>query len=74
MTGVQTCALPICNFLRLLCIIIAAEMGGQASGNYVHESSIFSLIPYLPAIGGLIFLTRWLEKKFPEARPSEAKP
>ena len=69
-------ALPLSvlgNFLRLLCIIIAAEMGGQASGNYVHESSLFSIVPYIPAIGGLIFLTRWLEKKFPEAKPSEAK-
>ena len=64
-------ALPLSvlgNFIRLLCIIIAAEIGGQSSGNYVHESSIFSLIPYIPAIGGLIFIGRWLEKKFGEEK------
>jgi exosortase len=50
------------NLARLLCIIVAAEFGGQSAGNYVHASSIFSLIPYLPAIGGLMYLGRWLEK------------
>ena len=60
-------ALPLSvlgNFIRLFCIILAAEMGGQSVGNYVHESSVFSLIPYVPAIGGLIFIGRWLEKKY----------
>ena len=33
---------------------MAAELGGQEAGNYVHESSIFSLVPYLPAIIGLL--------------------
>jgi exosortase len=58
-------ALPLSvlgNLARLLCIIFAAEIGGQSAGNYIHESSIFSLVPYLPAIGGLLFLGRWLEK------------
>jgi len=31
-----------------------AEIGGQKWGNYVHESGIFSLVPYLPAIIGLL--------------------
>jgi len=59
-------ALPLSvlgNLARMLCIIFAAEFGGQSVGNYVHESSIFSMIPYIPAIGGLLLVGRWLEKK-----------
>jgi len=59
-------ALPLSvlgNLMRMLCIIFAAEIGGQATGNYVHESSIFSMIPYIPAIAGLVLAGRWLEKK-----------
>jgi exosortase/archaeosortase family protein len=51
------------NLARMLCIIMAAELGGQETGNYVHESSIFSLIPYLPAIAGLLLLGRWMERR-----------
>jgi len=54
------------NLLRMLCIIIAAEVGGQETGNYVHEGGpfgIISLIPYVPAIWGLIWAGNWLKKK-----------
>jgi exosortase len=51
------------NFARMLLIIMAAELGGQEAGNYIHESSIFSLIPYLPAIIGL-FAMGWLMEKW----------
>ena len=51
------------NLARMLFIIMAAEIGGQTWGNYVHESSIFSLIPYLPAIIGLLVIGRWMEKR-----------
>jgi exosortase/archaeosortase family protein len=53
------------NLARMLFIITAAEIGGQKWGNYVHESSIFSLIPYLPAIIGLLAIGRWMEKRQP---------
>ena len=53
------------NLARMLFIITAAEIGGQKWGNYVHESSIFSLIPYLPAIIGLLVIGRWMEKRQP---------
>ena len=62
-------ALPLSilgNFTRLMCVIFAAEFGGQATGNYVHENWFFSLVPYLPAIAGLLLAGRWLEKT-PEA-------
>jgi hypothetical protein len=29
----------------------------------VHESSIFSMIPYIPAIVGLVLAGRWLAEK-----------
>jgi exosortase len=54
------------NLVRMLCIIIAAEMGGQEWGNYVHEGGpfgIISLLPYVPAIVGLLWIGRWLETK-----------
>lgn len=59
-------ALPLSvigNFTRLMCIIFAAEFGGQSAGNFVHENGFFSLVPYLPAIGGLLLAGRWLERK-----------
>ncbi len=51
------------NLLRMLLIIVAAVMGGQSWGNYVHENTLISLVPYLPAFLGLLFIGRWLEKK-----------
>lgn len=50
------------NLVRMLFIIIAAEMGGQRWGNYVHESTLISLVPYVPAIIGLLLVGRWMEK------------
>ncbi len=52
------------NFLRLLLIIIASEMGGQKWGNFVHENFLFSLVPYLPAFFGVFWVGNWIEKKW----------
>jgi exosortase len=49
------------NLVRMLLIILAAEMGGQAYGNFVHENTIFSLVPYVPAFAGLFTLGYLLE-------------
>jgi exosortase len=51
------------NLLRLVLIIIAAEMGGQKWGNFVHENFIVSLVPYIPAIVGFLSIGFWLEKR-----------
>ncbi|MFZ0828586.1 MAG: exosortase/archaeosortase family protein [Verrucomicrobiia bacterium] len=59
------------NLSRMLFIIVAAEMGGQEWGNYVHESSIISLIPYIPAIVGLLVLGRLMEKWWGAGEPAE---
>jgi exosortase/archaeosortase family protein len=71
-------ALPlaiISNVIRMLCIIVAAEVSGQAAGNYVHENFFFSLIPYIPAILGVMVIGRWLGgRKPPDDLTLEAKP
>jgi len=51
------------NLLRMLLIIIAAVMGGHEWGDYVHESTLISLVPYLPAFLGLFYIGWWLEEK-----------
>jgi exosortase len=49
------------NLLRVLMIILAAETGGQEAGNRMHESWPFSLVPYVPALAGLLALGYLLE-------------
>jgi exosortase len=57
------------NLIRLLLIIVAAEIGGQSWGSYVDQSSWIGLIPYLPAMAGLFALGWFLEdRKRPAAR------
>ena len=56
------------NLLRMLCIIVAAEIGGREAGNYVHEGGpmgLISLIPYIPAFLGILYLggSRFLKEK-----------
>jgi exosortase len=54
------------NMVRLMFIVVAAEMGGQKWGDYVHEGGpfgIISLIPYIPGIVGLLFVGRWMEDR-----------
>ena len=58
-------ALPLAligNVIRLSTIIVAAEAFGQSAGDFVHENAIFSLLPYLPVIVGLMLLGRWLHR------------
>jgi exosortase/archaeosortase family protein len=69
-------ALPLAiigNVIRLLCIVISASIWGRSTGNYVHENVFFSLIPYVPAILGVMLLGRWLGERRPEP-PTTAPP
>jgi exosortase len=50
------------NLLRMMCIVIAAEIGGKSWGDFVHENPIISLVPYVPVILGLFYVGGWLEK------------
>ena len=59
------------NVVRLTIIILAAEAGGKASGDWVHQNSLFSLLPYVPAIVGILALGYWLEVK---RKPKEKNP
>lgn len=57
------------NTLRLMLIVLAGEFFGQEAGSYVHDSTWFSLLPYVPAILGLILLGRWLERRTAATAP-----
>jgi exosortase/archaeosortase family protein len=66
------------NIVRMMTIIIAAEIWGQEAGNYVHEGGpfgIISLLPYVAAFAGLILLGRLLGEhpSKPVAGPGPAK-
>lgn len=54
------------NVLRLSAIIVASEAFGQKAGEFVHDDSILSLLPYVPAIGGVALLMRWLSERSPQ--------
>ena len=61
------------NLVRVLSIIIAAEIGGQSIGDRVHEGGplgVFSLLPYLLAFAGLLILEHYLRD--PGNEPMEA--
>jgi exosortase len=58
------------NVVRLVMIIVAAETFGQSAGNYVHESSWLSLLPYLLAMAGFLVLAHFLREKAPAPAPA----
>jgi exosortase len=56
------------NYFRMMTIIVASEMFGARAGQYVHEGGplgILSLLPYLPAFGGLLLLAHWMRETKP---------
>lgn len=59
----------VANVFRLTFIVIAAEAFGQDAGNFVHENWFFSILPYIPAIAGMLALGWWLN----EDRKSQPK-
>ncbi len=62
------------NLVRLLLIIVAAALGGQKAGDYVHEGGplgIISLLPYVPAILGLLWLGSFLKEKKSSDQPAQ---
>jgi len=68
----------LANVVRLTMVIVASEMGGQERGEWVHNNEWLSLLPYLPAVGGLFLLGWWLRERDGEddstARPRVAQP
>jgi len=64
------------NVVRMLTIVIAAEIWGQKGGDYVHEGGPFgvlSLLPYIPAFAGLMLIGHWLREP-PAQSPQPAQP
>jgi exosortase/archaeosortase family protein len=60
--GLVAAAFPLAvagNVFRLMLIIVTAETFGVTAGNFVHENTVLSLLPYVPAVGGLLLLARW---------------
>ena len=62
------------NVVRMLTIVIAAEIWGPRAGGYVHEGGPFgvlSLLPYIPAFLGLFLLGSLLrEPRLPGPAPA----
>jgi exosortase len=50
------------NVLRLLTIVIAAELFGQKAGSWAHENFVLSLFPYVPMFLGLMGIAHWLRE------------
>jgi exosortase/archaeosortase family protein len=64
------------NVVRMLTIVIAADLGGQEWGNAVHDGGpggIWSLLPYVPAFGGLMFLGSLLREPDPPETGTRSK-
>jgi exosortase len=62
------------NLLRLLVIVVAAEMWGQAAGDEAHEGGpfgIFVLILYVPSFAGLLLLERYWGDQHPRKVPAD---
>lgn len=59
------------NVCRLSMIIVASETFSPQAGNYIHDSSWLSLLPYIPAFGGMMLAGWWLrENRKPKAPPA----
>lgn len=51
------------NTVRLSTIVAAGEIGEQKAGNFVHDNGIISMLPYIPAIIGVMLIGQYLEKR-----------
>jgi exosortase len=63
------------NVVRMLTIIVAAELWGQEAGAYVHEGGpfgIISLLPYAAAFAGLLLLGYLLREELLKPAPPPA--
>ena len=59
------------NVLRLTAIVVASEAFGEKAGKYVHDSSWLSMLPYVPALGGVMLLVKLLSENRPASPPAE---
>ena len=59
------------NVTRLVVIIIVSEAFGPKWGQWVHDNSFFSLLPYVPPIIGILLLGHYLREQKKTGTPSE---
>ena len=50
------------NSFRLFVVVVVAEFWGKDNGLWVHDNTTLSLLPYIPAIAGLMLIGHWLER------------
>ncbi len=50
------------NVARLSLIVAAAQLFGKDAGQSVHDNSFYSMVPYVPAFFGMIYIGQWLER------------
>ena len=74
MIGASLPLAVIGNVVRLGTIVAAGELKGQSAGNYVHENPFFSMLPYIPAFIGMMYIGQWLEKAGTERDASRVEP
>ena len=60
------------NVFRLTLIVAAGKAFSQKAGEWVHESTLLGLAPYVPAIGGMVLLGWWLREDRKPRVPTEA--
>ncbi len=53
----------VANVVRLMMIVMAAEVFGQPAGDLVHRNGFFSMLPYIPALLGVFLIGRWVREK-----------
>ena len=56
----------VANMSRLLGLIIISEAFGREVGMKAHDSTWFSLVPYVPAIVGVVLIGHWLRERTPD--------
>jgi exosortase len=61
------------NMFRLLVVVVAAELFGQETGTKVHDNQFFSLLPYIPAVLGIVYLERGLNRLHAAIKAAEAE-
>ena len=64
----------VANVTRLSSIIIASEAFGVGAGQWVHNSGVVSMLPYIPAIGGMFLLGHLLSRRWNRPAPSLNEP
>ncbi|HEU5070281.1 MAG TPA: exosortase/archaeosortase family protein [Verrucomicrobiae bacterium] len=60
------------NAVRLLLIVLTADLFGKSAGDWVHENMVVSLLPYVPVIVGLVYLGRRLDSSARKKSSQEA--